>query len=162
MPLLLPALAVASLIGGVVPSPPAQITNAQRESLRGLTSVRIAIENPNEHAVACGLTRGALDLAATSPLADADLTIDQSAPAELYVNVYVLPTCVAYILVSAQTTAPAFLPHSRADTAVFVSVDLWRAGYLMDGQGEDFGRQAAATVRDLVAEFVALVTLANR
>jgi hypothetical protein len=155
--LVLPSLFAATLSG--------QTTSQFEDALKGLTALKVVVEDPGPDGPKCNVYREALELAAARPLLDGKLRVDPDAKAWMYVALAVIDDgtgCAAAVTVSARTVAMAtFMPH-RPTAQTTVEVLLWDTGKVMSGTKPRFGERVATAVRELVDRFVTKVNLANQ
>ena len=155
---LLMALVSSGSVGAI------QISDTERDSLRGIREVKIVVESLDADAEQCNISKEALELAAARPLVDAGIAVKPELPLYVYVRVTVLAMsdgsgCAANVEVSARTPADAKLPHTAEP--VRVRVLLWEGSAIFTGPRYNFGQRINASVREKVDNFATKVKLAN-
>lgn len=164
------------------PAPAAGETAAivrEAEPLKGLTALKVIVEDLDQDATQCGLAADRLTLAATEPLVEGKLRVVQGQEplpryGIIYVNVTVLPVgadlCVSNLRTELATvTFGVELPWQQDPSAggkiVLAKpgrfVPLLRVDELITGSRKTLGDQVETSVRPTVADFVSKIKLAN-
>jgi hypothetical protein len=128
---------------------------AQVRGLTGLQSARIVIEDLDEEARQCGVTRDTLDAAARITLSNSRLRVDNGDVGPYYyVQVTVLRSgtyCMAAINVA--LTRPVWL-RPGAQTQDVVLARVWSRGGVISGGEANFGRRVMMDVEGYTKQFL--------
>lgn len=145
--------------------PPA---GAQEEyaGLRGIANVRLVVEDLDDDARACGISKDALDAAMRIPLSNTSLLkapnsvnayLDAIAPSLVpFLYSYVLVVrpapgqCVGSVTVSLHRTLK-FTVDGRDD---YQSVTIWSKGSMLGGEPAGFGKRVADSVEGKTKQFI--------
>ncbi len=149
---LLPALAVCGLT--ILPA----LVQAQTpvRGLTGLQAARIVVEDLDEDARLCGVTRESVDAAARIPLSGSRLRVDNGDIGPyFYVQVTVLRSgnfCMAAINLA--LTRPVWL-RPGAQTQDLVMARVWNRGGVISGGEANFGRRVMNDIEGYTKLFIA-------
>ncbi|HEX4348093.1 MAG TPA: hypothetical protein VHZ73_11000 [Vicinamibacterales bacterium] len=152
---------------GAPPSPSAAVDQSVDGPYRGLQSLAVVVEDLSAQAGACGLTRDAINSAASKSLTDAGLTVERGISSDqntyLYINVQTTSTssglCVSRYDAFLYTHTAAQLAYGSAP--VLAQVLLAHKGGLAGGSAEQHAQSVMSGLKGYVDEFVSAVRTAN-
>ena len=168
-----PVFAQQSGAPGDLPTgPPAAKSGApvERQPLRGLHALEVEIEDVGSIAQQCNVSTADLEQAATKPLADASLRVEnQRLTPYVYVNAHVVKVnaiCVAAVSVSVRDPGLVLITYQQKDAGPEVAnsapeILLWEKESMLAGSADAFGTRVDDQVREFVSAFVGEVKQQN-
>lgn len=134
---------------------------AGEEALRGVTALKIVIEDLDEDNAACGVTEDALDAAVRLPLSSASLRVRSDVLPYIYVRVTSLRIldfdgCVTSVSVRFSRPMWAAPVDGLQSPAV-----VWDKGTLLTGRRHSMSKRVNDTVEGLTKQFAAAVLKAR-
>ena len=150
-------LVVLLVMGLGLVATPAQ---AQDNKFVGVSEVKILVEDLDDGAEKCNVTKGGLDAAARLPLDASRLRIDPVASSRVYVRVTALSTssglCAAFVSVALKR--PLAIPGTNQ---LVFGAAVWDVGTILTGPSSDFGQRVNQDVGDFTKELIAEWIKAN-
>ena len=150
---------------GAPAAPPSSMPRAGSE-FTGLTRLGLVVEEPGQTAVGCGLTRAALETAASKPFADAGLKVSRNSDEDTYVHVTVmtstLPTgmCITRYDWSIYSMTDATLSHQSRP--LLVQVLLAHKGGLTGSMPAMHAADVVRGMTDGLTQIAGIIRDANR
>ena len=127
----------------------------EQHEITGLQATRIVVEDLDEDARLCGVTRESVDAAARIPLSTSRLRVDNGDIGPyFYVQVTVLRSgsyCMAAINLA--LTRPVWL-RPGAQTQDLVMARVWNRGGVISGADANFGRRVMNDIETYTKQFV--------
>ena len=153
--------------GGAASSAAPAIDTRADAPYRGLKSLAVVVEDLSVQAAACGLTRQAIENAATKSLTDAGLTVEKGISSDqntyLYINVQTTSSssglCVSRYDAYLYTQAAAQLAYGA--TPVIAQVLIAHKGGLAGGNAQPHADSVMKGLEGYVDEFVSAIHTAN-
>jgi len=153
------------------PAPPGQSPSEpfdQRPdaALKGLNTLGLVVEELSTQAVACGLSRDALETAVAKPLTDAGLRVTRNDDEDTYLYVNVISAtmssgaCVSRYDAFLNTHTTARL--SYRETPVLVEISLLHKGGIAGGAPAAHGQAVTQGLQEFVGSFATRIRDANR
>lgn len=132
--------------------------------LKGLTSLGVVVEEPGSQAVACGLTRDAIEKPVSQSLTTAGLRVVRNSDEDTYLYVNVMAAtvggaCVSRYDATLYTHTTATLPYTTGP--VLVQVELLHKAGMAGGAPAANAQAVVGAINDAVGEFVARIREVN-